>query len=285
MAVLSYRGIRRSVALLACLASAAGALTASPAPPTMTAKPFRAVQMNLCNSGLAGCYTGWSVNRAAAVIRREEPDLVTLNEVCQGDVETLGRTLRRVLRSDSVVQAFKAAPDRPTTSATRCRDGQQYGIGLLAHVPEPHRGATTHSGIYPVQDLRDPEVRVWLCVHAPGHVHACTTHLAYITPAIALAQCRYLLETAAPAIRSRYGYEPMVLGGDLNLSYGGSPDVRSCLPAGYRRHDDGALQHVMTTGDVRLDGRRSIAMGGTTDHPSLLVALTIRAVSGGRRKA
>lgn len=280
MAGLSYRGLRRSIAVLACLASAAGALTGSPAPVTVTAKPFRAVQMNLCNSGFAGCYSGWSVNQAAAVIRREEPDLVTLNEVCQGDVETLGRTLRQVLRSDRVVQAFKAAPDRPTASATRCHDGQQFGIGVLAYVPESHRGATTHSGLYPIQDIRDPEIRAWLCVHVPGHVNACTTHLAYTSTTIALAQCRYLLDTAAPAIWSRHGYEPMVLGGDLNLSYGGSPDVRSCLPAGYRHHGDGALQHVMTTADVRLDRRQSIAMDGTTDHPSLLVALTIRAASG-----
>jgi endonuclease/exonuclease/phosphatase family metal-dependent hydrolase len=285
MAGLSYRGLQRSVAALACLVSAAGVLSGSPTAPTVTTEALRVLQMNLCNSGLAGCYTGQSVTRAGAAIRQDEPDVVTLNEVCQGDVETLGHLLGRVHRSDRVVRLFKAAPDRRTGSATRCLDGQPYGIGLLAHIPEPHRGYATRSGVYPVQDTRDPEVRAWLCIRATAHFQACVTHLANTDQAVALAQCGHLLDTAIPAIRGRGRYEPTVVGGDLNLTYRGSPGVRSCLPAGYRRADDGAVQHVVATRDFTVSSSRLIGMDGSTDHPSLLVSFTIRAETGGRCNA
>src|SRR6476469_4016321 len=39
----------------------------------------RVLQMNLCNSGLAGCYTGRAVATAVEVIRAQAPDVVTLN--------------------------------------------------------------------------------------------------------------------------------------------------------------------------------------------------------------
>jgi endonuclease/exonuclease/phosphatase family metal-dependent hydrolase len=231
--------------------------------------------MNLCNSGLAGCYTGRAVTGAAAVIRAEAPDLVTLNEVCQDDVYALERTLTEVRRGGTVVSAFKAAGDRPTGGATRCRNGQPYGIGLLAHLPAPYRGHTVYSGIYPTQDTTDPEERAWLCVHATTDFYACTTHLAATSPTVALTQCGYLLGTAIPATHLRAGYQPTVLGGDFNLRHGGSSDVRSCVPSGYLRNDDGAVQQIMATTDFTVSSSRSIGMDGTTDHPSLLVALTI----------
>jgi hypothetical protein len=73
----------------------------------------------------------------------------------------------------------------------------------------------------------------------------------------------------------RRGYAPTVLSGDLNLRHGGSPDVRSCVPSGYLRNDDGGVQQIVATTDFMVSSRRSIDMGGTTDHPSLLVVLTI----------
>jgi hypothetical protein len=66
-----------------------------------------------------------------------------------------------------------------------------------------------------------------------------------------------------------------VLGGDLNLRYGDSPDVRSCVPADHLREDDGGVQQVVATADFTVRSRRLIEMAGTTDHPSLLVALTV----------
>jgi endonuclease/exonuclease/phosphatase family protein len=284
MARPSYRGLLRSVIVAACLVFAAAALTGSLAPSAAAAAraPFRVLQMNLCDSGIAECYTGRSVARAATVIRADAPDVVTLNEVCRDDVYALDQALVHVDRGDTVVWAFKAAADRNTGGAYRCRNGQPYGIGLLARIPTSSRGYATYSGIYPTQDRSDPEERAWLCLYAVGDFNACTTHLANNNPTIAFAQCAYLLDTAIPAVRARTGGdEPTVLGGDFNLTYDRSPDVRSCLPSGYLREGDGGVQDVLATTDFTAISDRSIGMGGTTDHPGLLVALTARRASTG----
>lgn len=275
MAGPSYRGVRRSVALVACLVSATVLLTGPRAAGDAMREPLLMLQMNLCNSGEAGCFTGRAAAEAATVIRTHKPDLVTLNEVCQDDVDLLGEALAEVHQGDKVVWAFEAAADRRTGDPYRCiRNGQPYGNGLLAHVPASYRGHTTSGGIYPAQDVADPEQRSWLCLHAAGAFSACTTHLAYTSPTVAFAQCGYLMDTAIPAMHARAGYEPMVLGGDLNLRFGGTPDLGSCVSSDYRRVDDGGVQQIVATPDVTVHSSSLIGMA-ETDHPSLLVALTI----------
>lgn len=276
----SYRGLRRALAVV-CLLAAAGVPSGSSVADTTAATALRVLQLNLCNSGRAGCYTGRSVSEAAAVFRAEVPDLVTLNEICQDDVATLERAFADVHDGGTVVSAFQAAGDRPSGAVTRCRNGQPYGIGLLARLPAAYPGHTVHSGIHPTQDVTDPEERAWLCVHVPGALHACTTHLAATSATVALAQCAHLLDTVVPMILRDTGYAPTVLGGDLNLRYGGSPDVRSCVPPGYLRVDDGAVQQLMATTDVTICCHRSVGMRGATDHPGLLATVTI----DGRRPA
>jgi endonuclease/exonuclease/phosphatase family metal-dependent hydrolase len=211
------------------------------------------------------------------VIRAEVPDLVTLNEVCEDDLAVLRRALAGVRPGEVVVSEFRAAYDRRTAGDFRCRNGHRYGVGLLMRAPEPYRGHATYGDLFPVQDPDDPEERAWLCVHAVAAFYACTTHLAYLSPPITLAQCRYLLDTAIPAMRAQDGYLPTVLGGDLNLRYGGSPDVRDCVPAGHLRTDDGGVQQVVATTDLAVRFSRLVEMDGTTDHPSLLVAFTVPA--------
>jgi hypothetical protein len=274
----SHRGFRRSVAVLACLISVAAALlTGSNAAGDVT-QSLRVLQMNLCDSGLAGCYTGRAVVKAAAVIRAQVPDVVTLNEVCQDDVDVLGRALQDVHRGDTVVWAFKAAGDRRSSGDFFCRNGQPYGIGLVARIPAPQHRYITFSGLYPAQDTNDPEERAWLCIQAARSYYACTTHLANTSPAVALAQCAHLLGVEIPAMRTQGGYAATVLGGDLNLSHGGSTDVGSCVPPGYLRRDDEGVQQVMATTDLVVSSLALIGMDDTTDHPSLLVALTIAGV-------
>lgn len=271
MAADTYRGLRRAMAVAVCLACAVW-LSGASATGAAVPRPLRLLQMNLCDSGLAACYTGRSVAQAEAVIRADAPDVVTLNEVCRDDVAVLRRALARV-RGGRVVWAFRAVRDRRTADAYRCRNGQPYGIGLLALDPAPSGAYRTSTGLYPMQADDDPEQRAWLCVDLTVF-SACTTHLAATSPAVALAQCGYLLEVAVPAERRRDGHEPTVLGADLNLRTGGSPDVRSCVPAGYLRADDGSVQQVLATDGFTIFAVRSAGMRGTTDHPSLLVVLT-----------
>ena len=182
----------------------------------------RVLQLNLCNSGLAGCFTGRAVDRAAAVIRAEEPDVVTLNEVCEGDLPVLERALAGSGPGGATLSAFRAAGDRRTGGAVRCRNGQRYGIGIVARLRPDADGRTgtpqlTLGGIFPMQDVRQPEQRAWLCVNPGAAFTACTTHLANSSPAVARAQCGYLLRWAVPAAhlgdhgrRARWRSQPAV---------------------------------------------------------------------------
>jgi endonuclease/exonuclease/phosphatase family metal-dependent hydrolase len=231
--------------------------------------------MNLCDSGLAGCYTGRSAREAAAVIRAVTPDLVTVNEVCRDDLATLQQALADGASAgvvSGVVSAFLPALDRRTGGAFRCRNGQPYGIGLIVRQPPGSPPSRSTSGVYPTQDRGDPEERVWLCLDETSVV-VCTTHLANTSVTVARAQCSYLLNTAIPAARARNAATPVILGADLNLR-AGSADLRTCLPATDRRADDGGVQEVVATPEFAVASRRSIGMQATTDHPGLLVTLT-----------
>ena len=239
------------------------------------ASPVRVLQLNLCNSGIADCYTARSITEAAAVILAEIPDLVTLNEICQSDLPSLRRALAEVIPDGDVVSSFQAAVDRRTRDVFRCRNGQPYGIGLISRWPSPP-GSAAADGIYPSQDTNDPEERAWLCldVAASPVITVCTTHLADSKSEVAAAQCRYLFGTVIAEMRKRDPAVPVVLGGDLNLGSGDGAYLRSCLPAGSALADDGGVQHVVATPEMVVSGSQRIDLRGTTDHPGLLVTLS-----------
>jgi endonuclease/exonuclease/phosphatase family metal-dependent hydrolase len=257
--------------LVCCVGLLAGPLTSADA----VRRPLQVLQLNLCGSGFAVCYTGRSVAEAASVIRRQAPDLVTLNEVCQDDVAVLQQVLAGVRHDGSVVSGFTAALDRRTGNAVRCRNGQPYGVAVIARVPAPDRRYRTESGTYPVQEPSQPEERVWLCLTVTDYMSACSTHLSSANPAVTLAQCRYLLGTVLPGVRSRPGAPATVLGGDLNLAAGGrGPDLGSCLSPGYG-HADGGPQHILATPDLEVRSVRALDLRASTDHPGLLATLQL----------
>jgi endonuclease/exonuclease/phosphatase family metal-dependent hydrolase len=252
-------------------------VTAAPTPIAQPVAPLRVLQLNLCNSGIAACYTGRATAEAAAVIRAQAPDAVTLNEVCDDDVPALERALAGAVPDGGVVSAFQPARNGRTGEPYRCRNGRQYGIGVVSRWPSVV-GSPPSGGIYPAQDADDPEERAWLCldVAAGPAVAVCTTHLAYTKRSVAGDQCRYLFGTVIGAMRARDGAAPVVLGGDLNLGTGDSPDLRACLPHGSALVDDGGPQHVVGTPEFVVDDAETIDLRGTTDHPGLLVTLAPR---------
>lgn len=254
-----------------CLMPACSSTLSGAAAGSRTGRTVRVLQFNLCNSGIAGCYTGRSVSVAAAVIRAERPDVVTLDEVCRADVGVLARALSRARAGVRVVSAFKSAVDRATGGPYRCVDGQPYGIGVVAL--DAARSERDFGGLYPRQDLGDPEERVWLCVDLPSALLACTTHTASTSAAVALAQCRFFLDMAVPMLRGRTDDAALVLGADLNLRADRSPGSRDCIGKGYRRVDDDALQDVIASRPFTVRSRTVIDMRGATDHPGLLVVL------------
>jgi hypothetical protein len=211
---------------------------------------------------------------AAAQIRALQPDVVTLNEICSADVSVLERAMSAANRT-TVASAFKPAADRRTNRPFRCVNGQQFGDGVLALVPGAASDYRTSGGIYPIQDPADPEERVWVCIDLANRFSACTTHTASTSTAIALAQCRYFVNSIVPRMHRPGGDEPVILGADLNLPAGDSPGPQACLPQGYQREDDGARQDVVASPGSVVRSRTVIDMRGTTDHPGLLVEVDL----------
>jgi hypothetical protein len=236
----------------------------------------RVLQMNLCNSGRADCYSdGRAVSMAVALIQQVRPDMVSVNEVCRDDVHVLKRAMSATVPVRTVAAAFTPAQLAPTQEPVRCQNGQQFGDGVLVVVSSRPHVVRRYSGVYPAQDPRDPEERVWACIDPAARFIACTTHTDSASTTIALEQCRDLLNTVVPMISRRDGDDPVILGADLNLAARGSPSAQSCLPRGYQRADDQALQDVVVSPGMTLRSHSAIDMHGTTDHPGLLVDVVL----------
>ena len=168
-----YRMLRLSTVVGCSVAAFAAVMATSGASEPVRERgdgSVRVLQMNLCDSGHAHCYTGRSVAEASEVIRAEVPDVVTVNEVCQDDVAALEAVLTGGDGGgDSgsrgvVVSAFQAAWDRRTGAAVRCRNGRPYGIALVARLAATPQGYDAVGGAYPMQDAGSPELRAWLCL-------------------------------------------------------------------------------------------------------------------------
>ena len=134
------------VCAVAELAGACSAMRVAHSASEMTRLSIRILQFNLCNSGIAGCYTGRSVRQAAEVIRAERPDVVTLNEVCRRDLSVLERAMSAMQHGGVIASAFEAAGDRRTNRGYQCRNGQRYGIGLLARLSYAERNCAAERG-------------------------------------------------------------------------------------------------------------------------------------------
>lgn len=233
--------------------------------PVAAAAEFRVLQLNLCHSGrVASCYTGDAViAQARAVIEGEQPDVVSLNEVCRSDV---GR-----LAGSTYVGWFTPART-PSGATVTCTSGEDYGIAMLHRVGL----STSASNTYAAQDTGN-ERRVWMCSTFQDGTAACVTHLS-TSGSTAMRQCRELLGTNMPAHTSG---RATVVAGDFNLRYNRwipwEPNVQDCVPGGFFRKGDGSVQHVMaSSGHFDFIATEAIGMQGTTDHPAFLVRLNRR---------
>ncbi|PRY44643.1 hypothetical protein CLV43_102208 [Umezawaea tangerina] len=254
---------RRTTGLLL----AALLLSASAVVPAHAATAFKVLQMNLCNSGIAGCYqNGLAVGEAVTMIQNRQPDVVSVNEVCLSDLPALTAAV-----GTSARYQFAFVRNRSTGSDYQCTAGRgAYGSGIIVK----EGIATSGTGVYAAQD-GGTEMRAWACaLSAVRGFTACTTHLS-TTGTTALAQCRELVPatvlsydpTASPSTRH-------VVVGDLNLKYspGSTTNAQNCVPSGWFRKGDGDVQHVVA---------RTLAFVSTqtytmrrTDHPAFVVNYT-----------
>jgi hypothetical protein len=239
------------------------------APRTPPAGTLRELQMNLCNSGEASCYTGGrSIGEATALMQgAARPDLVTLNEVCRGDVaDRLAGVMAGLWPHDDIVYLFAPALNA-AGGAYRCQNGDAFGNGLIARVPAGLAAPATRYGVFELQ-ATDIEMRTFGCVDLVPRLAACVTHLESVSAAVAANQCTTLLRGVVPALRRAWGAAtPVLVAGDMNL---GSA-VAACTPAGFGQVGDGGVQHVFGSG-IRLLRADRFRMH-QTDHDALLVTL------------
>ena len=254
---------RRSTGLVLAVVLLCGLVTA----PATAATAFKVVQMNLCNSGIAGCYQGGSaVDEAVGMIGRRLPDVVSVNEVCLSDLPRLTAAV-----GATAEYQFAFARNRSTNSDYQCTAGRgAYGSAII--VKEGIRSGG--HGTYTAQDGGN-EIRAWGCALSEVRgFTACTTHLS-TTGTTALAQCRELVPSIV------LSHDPTgsattrhVVVGDLNLRYspGSATNAQNCVPSGWFRKGDGDVQHVIAR-TLTFVSTQEYAMY-RTHHPAFVVNYT-----------
>jgi endonuclease/exonuclease/phosphatase family metal-dependent hydrolase len=264
--------MRRGAVFVALLAVAGASVAV--AGTAHAATSFRAVQMNLCNGGYDACYAdGQVLAEAGDLIRSLAPDVVTLNEVCRTDVEgPLLTALAAAWPGDQTYQVFEPSTDRRTGAAYQCVTGDDYGVAVIGRLADPSVSPTFTRGLLASQDAGNEE-RGYACASVPGDHLACTAHPTPQGTAVALAQCRQLVSQIVPGIQATAART--VVGGDMNLRTGStSTGIEGCVPTGWSRAGDGAVQHVIVSPDVTV-GTVSTEALTHSDHDALVVDLTM----------
>jgi endonuclease/exonuclease/phosphatase family metal-dependent hydrolase len=224
------------------------------------------MQMNLCLSGLAGCYGKTEypavVEEAVAQIREAHPDAVTFNEACRSDIARIARRTGYRMRFSRVIYRGE-----------RLRCVRPDGRGLFGS------GVLTDAAIEST-DSRDFEAqagierRRWLCVTTRVDVDVCTAHLNTRSPIEVAGNDAQCVELAGLLAR-RAAARTVTFGGDVNRRH-------SCAPAGlWTRRDRSAeqapgLQHVYGSGALRSPSAE-VVPAKHSDHDVLLVRARLAA--------
>ena len=226
------------------------------------APAFTLVQMNLCLSGLAGCYgkTDYPavVGEAVARIRDAAPDAVTLNEACRADARRIARHMNYDIRFSTVI--YRGEPLRCIQPEGR----GNFGHAVLTKAPID----ASESQAFAAQD--GIEQRRWLCVTTRLDQGVCTAHLSTrstTTNARANdAQCAEL----AGLLPDRPTARAVVFAGDVNR-----PD--SCAPDGFWTLTDQSadqqpgIQHVYGNGVAVGSASAEVVAAKHSDHDVLVV--------------
>ena len=205
---------------------------------------YTLMQMNLCLSGLAGCYRKVAypavVQEAVARIGQAHPDAVTFNEACRDDVARIARRTGYHLRFSRVI--YRAKP-------LRCIRPGGRGLFGDAVLTKAAIEATNNQDFKAQAGI---ERRRWLCVTTRAHVDVCTAHLNTRSTAEAAGNDAQCVELATLLAR-RAATHTVIFGGDVNRRH-------SCAPHGaWTRADSSArqapgLQHVYGSHDLRTLG-------------------------------
>ena len=255
---------RRAVtAVLAAAALLAGGAPAASA--STTHEPRRTASMltmNLCLSGVAGCFgrTQYPAVVAEAVARVEEhaPDAVTLTEACSGDAADVAAATGYDLAFSVVAYGGGPLP---------CRSPEGRGVFGLAVLTREDQVRVEEA---PYAAQLGAEERRWACATTTDDLTACVTHLSTAgTPAARAtndAQCAELADVVAAQGTRR----AVLVAGDVNR-------LEPCAPAGAWSRTDAAaaqapgIQHVCGTRAALAAGPAVVLPLTYTDHDGLLV--------------
>lgn len=235
------------------LAPPAGAAATSP---EHAGSPYRLLQMNLCLSGLAGCFGGTEypkvVDEAIAQIDTIDPHAVTLNEACSGDVERIAAETGYHLRFATVI--YNGAP-------LPCRNPGDRGVFGNAVLTKERIRESAEAAF---ESQFGSEERRWLCATTTRDVTACVTHLSTRGSDGARAandgQCAELAQVLAGYAASG----PTIFGGDVNRT-------DSCAAAGMWTLTDAeaeqapGIQHLYGSAEFR-GPRVEVVPATYTDH-------------------
>ena len=238
----------------------------SAVPPAAGGSAYTVMQMNLCLSGLAGCYGKAAypavVEEAVDRIGESHPDAVTLNEICRGDVARIARRTGYHLRFSRVI--YLGEP-------LRCvRPGGRGLFGDAVLTEAAVRSADSH-------DFRAQagiERRRWLCVTTRDGIDVCTAHLNTRTTTEVAGNDAQCTELAALLARRAAGHT-VIFGGDVNRR-------ESCAPDGVWTRTDSAaeqapgLQHVYVSGPL-LSPSAEVVPATHSDHDVLVVRVHLAA--------
>jgi hypothetical protein len=217
---------------------------------------YKALQINLCLSGTAGCYSRTAypsvVDEAAEQVLDHHPQAVTLNEACSEDAADLARRTGYQMRFTAVLFRGASLP---------CVEPGRRGVFGLA-VLTKDAISDWHDQAFATQ--AGPEERRWLCVTSAQPITVCTAHLGTRGSAEERrandGECAEL-----QGVLARYDKRATtVFGGDVNRR-------ELCAPATMWATEDAAatqlpgIQHIY--GSDSLNGPSEAVQPATyTDH-------------------
>ncbi|WP_411374683.1 endonuclease/exonuclease/phosphatase family protein [Arthrobacter sp. MPF02] len=263
---------------IAALLSAASTLLALSVAPAAVAVPsseasdhtpdtYSVLQLNLCLSGLAGCYPDTEyprvVDEAAAKIETTGPDAVTVNEACSGDIARIAEGTGYDYRFATVM--YRGAPLECTKPGGR----GVFGNAVLVD------GTITASEDQAFRSQLGSEERRWLCVETEQGVRACTAHLSVAGSAAQAATNQSQCEELTSVLARDGQAKATIFAGDVNRKKG-------CAPAGFWTATDAdagqapGIQHAYGSRGWLPNPTTVIVPMTYTDHDGLFVESMLR---------
>ena len=258
--------VRRIAIFLAVAAAAVAALSPAVSSVSSFARSsdsgYQLLQMNLCLSGQAGCYSqathGSVLDEATEEIAGQGPEAVTLNEVCSADAAELARRTGYEVSFTAVAYGGSRLP---------CIDPRGRGVFGIAVLTKDDV-LTSQDGAFATQ--ADPEERRWLCATTNRAIAFCTAHLSTReSPGERVAndaECRELRNVLAK--RANLGIT--FFGGDVNRQSACAPSTMWAAQDTAASQSAG-VQHVYGSRSI-AEPSVSVAEATYTDHDFLLAA-------------